>query len=56
MADATHDVRNGPTSAPSPSGSVTPEEPPPPDVAATAWTKVGEGGRIVIPAEIRQLL
>ena len=27
-----------------------------PDVQASSWTKVSEGGRVVIPVEIRQLL
>ena len=27
-----------------------------PEVSAHVWTKVGEGGRVVIPAEIRRLL
>lgn len=27
-----------------------------PDVSASVWTKVGDGGRVVIPAEIRALL
>ena len=37
-------------------GRVPAEDPPLPDVSASAWTKVGDGGWIVIPAEIRQLL
>lgn len=27
-----------------------------PEVSARVWTKVGEGGRVVIPAEIRRLI
>ena len=27
-----------------------------PEVSARVWTKLGEGGRVVIPAEIRRLL
>ena len=27
-----------------------------PEVSAHVWTKVGEGGRVVIPAEIRRLI
>jgi AbrB family looped-hinge helix DNA binding protein len=27
-----------------------------PEVTARVWTKVGEGGRVVIPAEIRRLI
>jgi AbrB family looped-hinge helix DNA binding protein len=27
-----------------------------PDVSASVWTKIGDGGRVVIPAEIREQL
>jgi AbrB family looped-hinge helix DNA binding protein len=27
-----------------------------PEVTASVWTKLGEGGRLVIPAEIRKML
>lgn len=32
------------------------EEPGLPEVTASVWTKLGAGGRVVIPAEIRQQL
>ena len=56
MAQTEIDVRHSAALAPAAAGSVETEAPPLPEVAATVWTKMGEGGRVVIPAEIRHLL
>jgi AbrB family looped-hinge helix DNA binding protein len=56
MARPRLDVRSGADLAATATRTVEVEEPPLPEVAASVWTKLGEGGRVVIPAEIRQML
>jgi AbrB family looped-hinge helix DNA binding protein len=56
MADMDADARSRSSRSSSRNGTAEPAGSPLPNVSASVWTKIGEGGRVVIPAEVRQAL
>jgi AbrB family looped-hinge helix DNA binding protein len=56
MARTAANGKHGVGVAPASATGEAAAEAPLPEVRASVWTKVGDGGRIVIPAEIREIL